>query len=308
LQTDGDRAYVVADGGSNSTVKGKRFFFALGLGVLGALHVFNPATSERVKAAVLHPDGVTVTEPMDNLLVSCFFIGLCGLFDMLVARQFGPARYFALHVAVNCVTITYSFQDFFQTLVHPEHFKTCSCFHGNSPCCNKVTVCITFGIHLWHSLAYALKPIDWIHHIPAHIICLIGIFSPMGPAFNAVCLVLMGVPGGLDYLLLVFVKLKMLHPLVEKDWNQTLNVWTRAPFATFFGIIMMLGPALYPSHYSNLVHRWGTFLFGLHSYWNGNFFMARTVDARTRYIIKQKQEKEAMPTAANGNGDGKKGQ
>ena len=37
---------------------------------------------------------------------------------------------------------------------------------------------------------------------------------------------------------------------------------------------------------------WCLCLIGVHNYWNGGFFMYRTVDARTRYIIKQKQAKE----------------
>ena len=41
------------------------------------------------------------------------------------------------------------------------------------------------------------------------------------------------------------------------------------------------------------VHIVATFLFGLHAYWNSAFFMYRTVDAHTRYVLKKKEAKEA---------------
>ena len=100
------------------------------------------------------------------------------------------------------------------------------------------------GIHLWHSLAYALKPIDWIHHLPAHLVCTIGITLAWGPVLNLSTIVLMGIPGGIDYALLTLTKLGMLHPRVEKDINQTLNVWLRCPVAQLTAYLMFFGAIL----------------------------------------------------------------
>ena len=59
---------------------------------------------------------------------------------------------------------------------------------------------------------------------------------------------------------------------------------------------MLLGPLIHPEHFSGLGHRAGHFLVGLHHYWNGCFFMYRTVDARTRFVEKLKAEKKAKAT------------
>ena len=41
----------------------------------------------------------------------------------------------------------------------------------------------------------------------------------------------MGVPGCIDYALLTLVKQGKVAPRVEKDLNQSLNVWLRCPIA-----------------------------------------------------------------------------
>ena len=51
----------------------------------------------------------------------------------------------------------------------------------------------------------------------------------------------------------------------------------------------MLGPYLHPEYYVSKLHIAGTLLFGFHCYWNAGFFMYRTVDARTRFVIKEKE-------------------
>ena len=121
-------------------------------------------------------------------------VGMVGLLDMCVARWFGAARYFALHVAVNIVTTYFAFKDFLFVLTSPNPFSTNSCANAGIACSNKLPLDLTVGIHLWHSLAYALKPIDWVHHIPAHLVCAVGILFPWGPSMNALCIILMGVP------------------------------------------------------------------------------------------------------------------
>ena len=114
---------------------------------------------------------------------------------------------------------------------------------------------------------------------------------------NASIIILMGIPGGIDYLLLTLVKLKLLHPKVEKDKNQSLNVWLRCPVAVITAFISIVGAYLHPEHFTGMPHRCLHALVGLHNYWNGCFFMYRTVDARTRFAIKQKELKEAEKKA-----------
>ena len=152
---------------------------------------------------------------------------------------------------------------------------------------------LTIAHHLWHSLAYALKPIDLIHHIPSIFICVICLSFGWGPVLNIQILFLMGIPGGIDYFLLTLIKLKLLHPRVEKNINQSLNVWIRCPGAMAFALAMMASPLVQPANFATDTHRWVTLLCGVHHFWNAGFFMYRTVDARTRYFIKEKEQKKA---------------
>ena len=286
---------AVGDGGSNATKIGPTFFAALALGVVGSYFSFIGPSAGRVQKAVMAPDGVTPSESTDNFIFVCACVGLCGAFDLLIARHFGAGRYFALHTAINTVVICFSWRDAISTLGFANPFDTNSCVLAGTPCANKLSMDLTMGIHLWHSLAYALKPIDWIHHLPAHLVCTIGITLAWGPVLNLSTIVLMGIPGGIDYALLTLTKLGMLHPRVEKDINQTLNVWLRCPVAQLTAYLMFFGAILHPEHFAGPGHRFGHALIGVHHFWNGGFFMYRTVDARTRFVLKEKEK-----AAANG--------
>ena len=279
------------DGGSNATKIGPLFFVALGLGAVGCYLAFLSPSAARIQKAVLEPDGVTPGESTDNFIFVCACVGLCGTFDMAIARLFGAGRYFALHTAINMVCVAFTWRDAILALSFANPFDSNSCVLPGTPCANKLSMDLTMGIHLWHSLAYALKPIDWIHHLPAHAVCAIGIFLAWGPVLNLSIIVLMGIPGGIDYALLTATKLGLLHPSVEKNLNQSLNVWLRCPVTTLSAYLMFFGALLHPEHFAGTAHRVGHALIGVHHFWNGNFFMYRTVDARTRYVLKEKEKK-----------------
>ena len=286
-----------SDAGSNKTVKGFRFLSAWALSAFGVYQCFVGPNSGRVhKAMYSYTADGPETQPLDHMYIAFACIGFCGLFDTMIAARFGGARYFVLHVAVNCVTVYHTWGDFVHFFTSSDPFSLNSCSVSGTHCANKLALDLTVGIHLWHSLAYALKPIDWVHHLPAHVVGACGILFPFGPVLNAVCVMLMGIPGGLDYLLLVFVKLGMLPSLTEKNLNQKLNVWMRCPLAAYCGVVMVMGLFVRPQDFVSKGHMAGHFIMGAHAYWNGCFFMYRTVDARTRFVEKLKAEKKAKAT------------
>ena len=55
-------------------------------------------------------------------------------------------------------------------------------------------------------------------------------FAAMGPCVNFNFLFVCGIPGGLDYYMLVRVKEGTMKSLDEKSINTNLNVWCRCPF------------------------------------------------------------------------------
>lgn len=243
MSTSTKKSTTSEDGGSNTTTIGPTFFVAIALGALGCYQCFVGPSAARVQKAVLEPDGVTAGESVDNFAFVCASIGICGLLDLCIARLFGPGRYFALHVMINATIVCFTWRDALLTLSFANPLEANSCVLAGTPCANKFSMDLTMGLHLWHSLAYALKPIDWIHHIPAHVVCSVGIFLAWGPVLNLSIIVLMGIPGGIDYLLLTLTKLGMLHPRVEKDINQSLNVWLRNPIATSTILVQRLKPS-----------------------------------------------------------------
>ena len=150
----------VEDGGSNATKLGPPFFLALALGSAGIYLSFIGPNAKRVQRAVFSPDGMTDGEYIDNFTFVCACVGLCGLLDIGIARLFGGGRYFALHTMINSFCIYYAWHDLPLTLSFANPFDSNSCALADTPCANKFAMDLTMGIHLWHSLAYSLKPID----------------------------------------------------------------------------------------------------------------------------------------------------
>lgn len=282
------------DGGSNTAKFTAKWFLAMAAGLLGAFYVFHPdeTVSMRVRKAVLAPEG-DVGEGIDGLIFSCFCIGVCAVLDLCVARFFGPGRYFALHVMVNAINVCFGWSDFAATFSTANPFEMNTCVRAGIPCANKVAMAMSNGIHLWHCLAYKLSPIDVVHHVPTIIVCLLGLFMPWGPALNVNTVVFMGIPGGLDYVLLVLVKLGALRSRVEKNLNQTINVWVRCPGGVVIAFIMTFGALMRPDDFTGPVHRFVHGLLGINMFWNACFFMYRTVDARTRYVLKEAAKSSA---------------
>ena len=163
---------------------------------------------------------------------------------------------------------------------------------------------------------------------------------------NVNSFVFMGLPGGLDYLLLVLVKMKLIDAGTEKSLNQSLNVWIRSPLGCVIAFIMVFGAATQPdaAFWPGRSQRMIQAAMGIQLYWNGKhllsterqsltclrselllllccclrycsacpplidlvaallvyaaqFFMYRTVDARTRFATKLAAQKAA--TRAN---------
>ena len=281
------------DGRPNSIVLGWRLLVAVGLGAAGLYGTFFGATASRVRTAVIHPkrdDGLN--HILDNLIFVCSCIGFVGIFDLFIARFFAGGRLFALHFAVNAACVAFAWRDALATLVTANPFEANLCGRTGTSCSNKVPLNLTAAMHLWYSFAYASRLIDWVHHIPSHVVCAIGIIYPWGPVLNFSIIILMGVPGSIDNLLRTLTKAKLLQPRVEKNWNQSLHVWIRCPGCVVSAFIIVGGAWLHAELFSSAVHRFLHALVGVHHYCNGCFFMYRAVDRHTRHVIKHKAAKE----------------
>lgn len=50
-----------------------------------------------------------------------------------------------------------------------------------------------------------------------------------------------GFPGGVDYLMLVFVKLKWMEKMTEKKYNTVIQTWIRAPGCLYHALFAWIG-------------------------------------------------------------------
>lgn len=108
---------------------------------------------------------------------------------------------------------------------------------------------IALALHLYHFKDYAvLSCIDWVHHLS--VVGLTGLTAyyadATGPLCNFCLFFICGLPGGLDYALLVARKWGWLSRMVEKRINAYLHMWLRAPGLVAYGVIAMVTNQLLP--------------------------------------------------------------
>ena len=216
-------------------------------------------------------------------IYAVFLWMLCiGLIDYLVASKF-KGRYFCLHSIVNlAIIVPFTIKDIFIFFDNPIESGI---YALENECSDNFGGIITNALHFYHIYSFNLKPIDYIHHIPAIIGCTCSFWWSYGAAWNAqIGLALMGIPGGIDYLLLTLCKEGKLANITEKYINKQLNLWLRCPFAIITSFCIINCAIYYPERYNGGInHRIFHIASGIHGMWNGIFFMERTVESYTKY-------------------------
>lgn len=147
--------------------------------------------------------------------------------DVFVFRVFGPsqagARWFLMHSVVNIIIATLCLPDIVEVLSSPV-CSLCAPMISWWPCY------LAIAVHTYHAIAFNLKPEEVRHHV---IFVLIGgaiaLSLPWGPLMNFATFCVTGLPGGIDYALLVAVKTGRMPRLREKAINRWLNTWVRLP-------------------------------------------------------------------------------
>jgi hypothetical protein len=150
-----------------------------------------------------------------------------GIIDLCICRPLlaPKSRYFALHATANAVSAVAAFPDLWRVLVDPL-----DAFHG--PTTTMLANSAVLSIHLYHCLFFNLRADEIFHHaLFVTILCGLAIpFKHVGGASNNMgCFFLSGLPGGLNYVLLVLVKQGRMAPLTQKAWDAWINTWIRGP-------------------------------------------------------------------------------
>eukprot|EP00049_Salpingoeca_infusionum_P017939 m.355055 g.355055 ORF g.355055 m.355055 type:complete len:254 (-) comp17168_c0_seq1:87-848(-) len=227
----------------------------------------------------------------------------------LVAVGFFPysdknGRYFTLHVLCNAVVTVTTIDDVLNSYADPMGA-------GFGPCDN-FGIAVMVGLHLYHIINFRPLDIqDWIHHIIMILIAtpLAYVIQPgylMGHgAFYAT-----GLPGGLDYVMLVAVKKGWITSLTEKSFNSFIQQWVRLPGLIVDTFLIWMSYLEYnnrraagvvPIAQDTGVYDWAPpfavytimAINALSMYWNGPYFAARVIRSHERHTIKQKQAKAA---------------
>ena len=162
------------------------------------------------------------------IAMSCFFV----LDFLIVQKVFVPkARYFALHVVCNAVSAYFSFPDVRRAVTEDPW----TAFTGAS--CGMVANSTVAALHIYHCLAFKLSGADIFHHA-VFVTILCGLAIPYkhtgGVANNFGCFFLSGLPGGMDYVLLVLMQHGLIDKITEKKWNAVINVWLRGPSMSIY--------------------------------------------------------------------------
>ena len=163
-----------------------------------------------------------------------------GVLDVLVARQFfSKGRWLFLHAMANFAVTVTSAGDSMTAVLDPAR----SCLGDYS----LIPVQIIAALHLYHLIAFRnLSTDEWVHHLLfGGVISGVGMTYYSGPLQNLVAMFICGLPGGVDYLLLVLVKYGYVPKLKEKSYNARINVWLRSPglmlCAAFMYVAMLYG-------------------------------------------------------------------
>jgi hypothetical protein len=198
------------------------------------------------------------------------------LYDTTIVDSF---RWFFLHAIINWILTILILPNVKYCLTHITHC-------ASEPWINGVAVtALGTSLHLYHMIAFKkLTTDDYIHHI---LFAVINV--PIILMYNKTVLAmfgaffLLGLPGAIDYSLLVLTKLDLFDSQLEKKIYIYISLYLRMPgciFSTILQLIYLTHAHLTLPHQLALV--WNASI----AYWNGIYFMHDTLK---NYYMKQKR-------------------
>ena len=134
------------------------------------------------------------------------------------------AKYFFMHSVLNTYIVVTTAEETLLYLTSPD----IDIRSYNETSIVSASVCI--GFHLYHYLTSILDFETKIHHLLT--VFLTGSCSILiqnGPTTSAINFFMCGLPGGIDYILLVLLQYKKIDKITEKWMNRWLNLLIRMP-------------------------------------------------------------------------------
>ena len=155
---------------------------------------------------------------------STILFGFCGDFVMnkFIKKD---AVYYLMHVMLNTYIVSITYNNFFTFILNP--FSNLLIYDYYSV----KSACVIMGFHIYHYLIDELDFETKIHHVVTGFITgAASLIVPTGISVSAINFIMCGLPGGIDYFLLVLCKYKLIGKITEKSINRWLNLLIRMPF------------------------------------------------------------------------------
>jgi hypothetical protein len=159
---------------------------------------------------------------------------------------------------------------------------------------------LLFALHLYHMLAFKVTAEDIFHHL-----MFVGVLCPLvvpykwnsGKSNNFAMFFLSGLPGGIDYVLLVLHYHGLLSRKTEKEWFATVNVWLRGPGLVthaFLAYTNWLNPGVPRLREAPIIV---CFMGLLLTFYNGQLYSRQAVESLVKFNEKARAEADAAKAA-----------
>jgi hypothetical protein len=143
-------------------------------------------------------------------------------------------RYLVLHVFCNAFVTMVHWKDVVAVYLRPSHaFDAETNVSGSA---------VIASLHVFHLVFCRPLPfVEWLHHL-----VMIVLMLPLAVALNPGHLLghgaffASGLPGGIDYFMLVLVKLNLISSLQEKSANSFIQTYLRAPFCCYHSLFVWI--------------------------------------------------------------------
>ena len=210
---------------------------------------------------------------MYNYLIK-FFMYLLGF--IIIDKSLGnkiKGKYYLVHFLNNMYIVYLCLPDVYFSYFHFNDFIKYPS--------NYEAAIITFAIHFYHTIIYwnKLRYDDLLHHILMILVALpISFLAKTGSLLGHSLFYTTGLPGGIDYLMLVLVRNGIINKLTEKKVNNYLNLWIRCPGCIAHGTLTLVGYNMVKDIECISIYCFYYYVItGLIVFWNGIYFMNQVV-------------------------------
>ena len=160
-------------------------------------------------------------------------------------------RYFCLHFIFNMYILFITYNDTIYCIMNPLNI-----FDNEYDIITINSTKYIIFFHMYHIINsyYQLTFEDLIHHIVScFMMGYICISFPLGKIGCIGNFALCGLPGGIDYLLLILVKYNIINKITEKRINRYLNLLIRYPFTFLTSYFLFLNIIHEKIIYNNII-------------------------------------------------------